>query len=145
MCHEVKKVEDTRKRVARKLPKSSCIFAHPFPFLVPFSLLYSLAPNPRSPISSENLPSKALYFHWWLRTGGCQARRSEGPGTRVEGKHGGRWHLGRELPLTPLRSASSYPHIQTCTKTPGLEELRGQLERHDLLETRGIKMGCWVL
>ena len=143
MCHEVKKVEDTRKRMARKLQKSSCIFAHPYPFLV--LLLPPLLSGSQSPVTylQRESPQKGLILslmalHWWL----SDPKERE---TRVEGKHGGRRHLGRELSLAPLKSASSYPHIQTCTKSPGLEELRGQLERHDLLETRGIRPGCLVL
>lgn len=125
------KIQEKEWQESCKNPHAS-LLTH-FPSLSPFSLLYSLAPNPRSPISSENLPRKALYFHWRLRTGGCQTRRSEGPGTRVEGKHGGRWHLGRELSLTPLKSASSYPHIQTCIKSPASRNL----------EASWKDMTCW--
>lgn len=83
------KIQEKEWQESCKNPHAS-LLTH-FPSLSPFSLLNSLAPNPRSPISSENLPSKALYFHWWLRTGGCQTRRSEGPGWRVNMVADGIW------------------------------------------------------
>lgn len=85
MCHEVKKVEDTRKRVARKLQKSSCIFAHPFPFLVPF--LPPLLSGSQSPVTyfQRESPQEGLILslaapHWWLSDPKERGTRDQGGG-----------------------------------------------------------------
>lgn len=60
MCHEVKKVEDKEWQESCKNPPVSLLTL--ILSLSTISLLYPLAPNPRSSISSQNLP-RTLYSH----------------------------------------------------------------------------------
>lgn len=126
------------KKVAKILPCLCSPLFFPCPPSPPFTLCL---PIPAHPFPAGTSPG----LYTLIGSSAVVAVRLEGGTDQVEGKQGGSWHWGRELFLVHSDLPASYSHIQTCTKSPALEGLGGQLERKGLLETREMKTGCLVL